>query len=331
MSVIHFLNVNEGDCSLIQHYSGHVTVIDVCNARPVSFVESWTDQTLKAEAKTSDLGIRGNFNQKRYSVNPVCYLKEHGIDSVFRFILTHPDMDHLDGIKSFFDQFAPVNFWDIDNHVKKEFEEGSPYNPKDWEFYQNLRDTGPDNDPKRLTLLSGQEGKYWNVGENGSGGGDGFTILAPSSTLVNEAHDCDDYNDCSYVLLYKTDGHRIVFGGDSHDKTWDYILSNHEESVTNIDLLVAPHHGRKSGRSYDFLNVLKPKMTFFGNARSQHLAYNAWNYRNLKFITNNQAGCMVVDGKDLSLYVTHEPFAKEVNPYTFYKQDFRAFYIVTIV
>ena len=29
MGVVHFLNVNEGDCTWIQHLSGHNTVIDV--------------------------------------------------------------------------------------------------------------------------------------------------------------------------------------------------------------------------------------------------------------------------------------------------------------
>jgi hypothetical protein len=45
--------------------------------------------------------------------------------------------------------------------------------------------------------------------------------------------------------------------------------------VTNVDLLIEPHHGRKSGRSYDFLDTLKPKVTIFGNANSEHLAYGA--------------------------------------------------------
>ena len=31
MGVVHFLNVNEGDCTWIQHLSGHNTVIDVSN------------------------------------------------------------------------------------------------------------------------------------------------------------------------------------------------------------------------------------------------------------------------------------------------------------
>lgn len=32
MSVVHFLNVLEGDCNIIQHDSGRISVIDVSNA-----------------------------------------------------------------------------------------------------------------------------------------------------------------------------------------------------------------------------------------------------------------------------------------------------------
>ena len=33
MSIVHYLNVKEGDCSIIKHGSGHTSVIDICNAR----------------------------------------------------------------------------------------------------------------------------------------------------------------------------------------------------------------------------------------------------------------------------------------------------------
>jgi len=104
-------------------------------------------------------------------------------------------------------------------------------------------------------------------------------------------------------------------------------LSAHKD-VKNVDLLIAPHHGRSSKRSYDFLDVLKPRMTFFGNARAEHLAYSAWNYRKLPFMTNNQAGCMIVDvGEDqMNLYVTNERFAKAANPSTFYSSRLQGYY-----
>lgn len=332
MPTIHFLNVKEGDCIVVEHYSGNKTVIDVCNARPIDDVA----EAQIARQALSDLSVGGNFQQKRYPVNPISYFRDRGWSSrVFRFVLTHPDMDHLDGVKAFFESYRPINFWDTDNSKQMDVGSwnGSQYSETDWEFYKRLRESDPDSDPKRLTLLSGQHGQYYNEGEGGEAGGDGLFILAPTEELVKNANDADDdYNDCSYVLLYRTGGHSVVFGGDSHDDTWEHILNTHEDAVTDIDILIAPHHGRKSKRSYDFLDVLRPKITFFGNARSEYLAYGAWNYRKLPIITNNQAGCIIADVSvdPIDLYVTHKPFATRVNPDTYYSEVFRAYYIVRI-
>ena len=188
MSTIHFLNVKDGDCSIIEHNSGRKTVIDVCNAKPSSLVESKSEMAL---ASLATRAVQGNFNQKAYPVNPVAYLEEHGISSIFRFILTHPDMDHMDGIKALFDAFPPVAFWDTNNQKKMDSSSWStsPYNQDDWEFYKFLRDTSPQHNPKRLTNLSGDNGQYWNRDENGISGGDGWTILAPTQELVNEANE----------------------------------------------------------------------------------------------------------------------------------------------
>ena len=93
MSVIHFLNVNEGDCNIIQHGSGRVTVIDVCNGN----------------AENETILENANHRQKEYPVNPINYIASLGITSIFRFIQTHPDMDHMDGIKKLFDKFSIIN------------------------------------------------------------------------------------------------------------------------------------------------------------------------------------------------------------------------------
>ena len=328
MATIHFLNVKDGDCTVIKHNSGHVTVIDVCNAK----MSKSPMEVIFAELAKADRGITGNFQQKKHPVNPISYMRDHGINDIFRYIQTHPDMDHMDGITALFEAFSPLNFWDTDNEKEllSSSWQGSPYSEEDWNFYKRLRDGKPQRDPKRLALLSGDQGQFWNVGEDGSSGGDGLQVLAPTQDLVGAANEEDDeYNDCSYVLLYRTGSNRIVFGGDSHDDTWEHILANHGNDVTNIDLLIAPHHGRKSGRSYEFLDTLKPTLTFFGNARSEHLAYDAWRSRGLAIVTNNQANCIVVDAgaSSMTLYVTNENFARRVNTGTFYNDAVRAWYV----
>lgn len=96
MGIFHFLNVLNGDCSIIQHPSGHVTVVDVNNAGVAPTVA----QLEKALAP-------GNFGQKNNPIDPIAYMRSHGLDSVFRFILTHPDMDHMGGMKAFLKPFRP--------------------------------------------------------------------------------------------------------------------------------------------------------------------------------------------------------------------------------
>lgn len=328
MPTIHFLNVKEGDCSIIEHYSGHKSVIDVCNAKPPEPIA----EAVAAEFAKAERGISGNFQQKKWPVNPISYMREHGITSIFRYLQTHPDMDHMDGIEALFDEFSPINFYDTDNtkEMPRSSWQGSPYRESDWKFYKQLRDTNPQTDPKRLVLYSGDRGAYRTQDWEGKPGGDGFHVLAPTPELVTAANEADeDYNRCSYVVLYMVEGNRIVFGGDSHDETWDHILERHEADVTDIDLLIAPHHGRKSGRSYTFLDTLTPTLTFFGNARSEYLAYDAWRNRGLSIVTNNQANCMVVDAgsKPMTLYVTHENFARRVNSATYYSESHRAWYV----
>lgn len=332
MGIVHFLNVKEGDCHIIRHPSGHTTVIDVCNA--YTDKESHLVEGTTFVAKS--LGVSGNFNQKKNPENPVSYLNNIGVNSIFRFILTHPDMDHMDGIKALFNQFGPTNFWDTEN--QKEIENFKKmYNQDDWDFYRDIRNCDPNDDPKRLTLYSGARGKYFNQNEDESSGGDGLHILSPTKELLNKCNEEDNWNDASYVILYRTNqGRRFLFTGDAHDDTWEHLLENHAADIEDVDVLIAPHHGRDSGADFSFLDTVRPKLTLFGNASSKHLAYDKWQSRNLRYITNNQAGTVILDPDkdDFEVYVTCQSFAeayrKSIGGTTFKHDIFDAYYVLDI-
>lgn len=313
MPTLHFLNVKEGDCTWIKHSDGKNTVVDVSNANALTTEGSTEAPLVKAalDLMEESKGIKGNFRQKKYPVNPIEYLRSFNETSVFRFVLTHPDMDHMDGLKEFFDEFNPANFWDTENTKVIDSFDSTKFDEDDWKFYLSLRDGKPEANPRRLTLYSGEKGKYWNLGEDGTGGGNGLTILAPTKEIVANASATGDHNDYSYVLMYQAQGKKVIIGGDSHDVTWDHILEKHANLVKDTDILIAPHHGRDSGRSYDFLDVLNPKITFFGVARHEHLGYEAWRSRGLEILTNNQGNCFVVDFTDgrADIHCTYKKFA----------------------
>lgn len=157
MGIVHFLNVNEGDCTWIEHPSNHNTVIDISNGQKLSrIVES--------------ASIGRNYNQKNHPVNPIEYFKKRGMKKIFRFILTHPDMDHMDGIKQLFETFKVLNFWDTKNDkVMNDNTDWGRYSEEDWNFYQEIRSLTPleppaTPSPKVLHLYAGDTGKYYNVG-----------------------------------------------------------------------------------------------------------------------------------------------------------------------
>jgi competence protein ComEC len=312
MSIIHFLNVLDGDCNIIQHDSGRTTVIDVSNAtNDIDTPEEKTAKSIKEKDKlyTGVPSNKRDYKQKATPDNPIQYLNGLGVKSIFRFILTHPDMDHMDGIEDLYNEFEVTNTWDTDNTKKLDKNpSGGRYNPNDWNFYTSIRD-GKYPKTKRLALIAGASAQFYND--------DHIQVLAPTPDLIKQANESSgDYHDLSYVLLYtppkKGGGHwKIIFAGDSHDATWDYIAKNNKEAISNIDVLIAPHHGRDSDRDYSFLKVLNPGLTLFGNAGSEHLAYNC--YPKVR-ITNNQAGYVILDVKPeaITIYVKNREFAEYI-------------------
>jgi beta-lactamase superfamily II metal-dependent hydrolase len=131
MAVIHFLNVLEGDCNIIQHDTGRLTVIDVSNAyndydteeeKKVKISKEREERRLRTQIPAGKI----DYKQKHTPDNPILYLREKIKPSeIFRFIITHPDMDHIDGIRDLYEEYFVRNTWDTEN--KKELDLNKRY------------------------------------------------------------------------------------------------------------------------------------------------------------------------------------------------------------
>ena len=79
-----------------------------------------------------------------------------------------------------------------------------------------------------------------------------------------------------------------------------------------IDILFAPHHGRKTGKvSEDVLKKLNPKIIIIGEAPSEHLNY----YCGYNTITQNSAGDIVFDcnGDFADVYISNENYGYDTS------------------
>lgn len=252
-----------------------------------------------------------NFRYANYPTDPIEYLRQLGSPDIYRFIATHLDMDHLDGFDALANISRIFNLWDSSSRRPKPSFAGGPYREVDWNRYAYMRDS--DNSVTKVVALAGARFPDANLERQVGVGHDGLHILAPSPGLVALAHATGDYNDSSYVILYHDPAGKVLFTGDAHDDTFDYVLNNYEKEITNCSVLIAPHHGRHSDREFEFLDVVNPTLTLFGYAPAEHLAYQAWASRGLEKITSNQSGDVVFNCVDGSMHVYVE------NPHCAYK------------
>jgi beta-lactamase superfamily II metal-dependent hydrolase len=303
MATVHLLNTKPGDCTIIQHASGRTTMIDVCDGNDPTFSERPAHSPVRR-------GQRDNFRMCQNTANPIDYARDLGINSLFRFILTHPDMDHMDGFNRLLNELGIANFWDSGSRRPKPNFDNCPYLERDWDRYERTRD-GREAGITTLRKLVESYFAFANREQDGAVGGDGLYILAPDQALLDDPNTEDDINEGSYVILYRSVGGRILLPGDAHDASWNYVCAHYNKDVSDCSFLLAPHHGRDSARSYDFLDYVRPKLTLIGCAPSEHIDYDQWYRRDLRFITSNQCGNVVLqaDNNVITVWVENVDFA----------------------
>lgn len=240
------------------------------------------------------LGLLGHLSnqttlaQKGYGVsltNPIDFFaRVYPGRPIFRYIQTHPDIDHMRGICSLVESgLIPTNFWDT-HHVKEP--ELQEQDVKDWQSYHDLR-VG---NYKKLTILRyhrGAQARYFNQNENETPGGDNIEILSPTPEIQQWADENEEWNDLSYVLRITHAGRRIILGGDAGETAWEEIF-HHYGSQLKCDILKASHHGRDSGYSQLAVEAMSPLLTIVSvgkkpdtDASNKYRTYsdNVWSTR----------------------------------------------------
>jgi len=209
--------------------------------------------------------------------------KDKGIT---RFISTHPDQDHVQGLKYLDDRMNLLNFYCIENAVVKE--DPTP----DFEHYCSLRD-----DQKKAFYIYRNCSRRWMNKDSDERGSSGINILWPDMDNADfrdeleAAEQGDSPNNTSAIIKYSlNDGVTALWMGDLETDFMKKIDGQVE--LPEINLLFAPHHGRESGRVPDsWLKQLNPDVIVLGEAKAEHLYY----YPGWNTITQNSAGDITFD------------------------------------
>ena len=283
---VHFLNVGHGECTIIEHPSGRLTMVDINTSEEYDsdslneYIEEKRRARIAANALAGDLfgsgigmpsaplggvlgGAETNFlfewtardDAKREVTDPIDFLRTHYPNrQLFRFILTHPDLDHMRGLKRLHETIGFANFWDV-AHTKTAPTFRSDADKEDWHFYQQLRSGSLGLGPRMY--YRGDCLFAFGRNEQGLLGGDAIEILSPTPALVYSCNAAEKSNDLSYVLRISHAGRRVLLTGDVEEEAWSNLVLTHGVSL-KTDFMSASHHGRDSGYYLPALKLIAP-------------------------------------------------------------------------
>ena len=274
MSVIKSISVGNGDMFYIKHGSSNFTIID-CNMDDTNKKEI-TDEIIE-ESKEKD---------------------------IIRFISTHPDEDHIHGLKYLDDQIGIANFYCVENQATKSDE------TEDFKRYCELRDS-----EKKAFHIYRECSRCWMNEDDKEKkyGSSGIFILWPIvdnqdyKEELSNAKDGKSPNNISPIIKYSLqDGVTVLWFGDLEEEFMEKIKDIIE--LPKADIIFAPHHGSSSGKiPKEWMEDIDPKIVVIGEAPSDKINYLS----RYNTITQNTAGDIIFDcyTNNVDIYVSKKNYS----------------------
>ena len=192
----------------------------------------------------------GGFHRDTFDVGEMVvapFLFRGKIRRIDYLVLTHPQSDHMNGLRFIASNFRPKEFW----HNGDKGESRSFQDLMKIIADKKIKKLAPD-DWKGQRDISGVQVEWLHPASNRKG----------SSPVQNEL----GINDNSLVLKLTYAGKSFLFPGDLEKAGEDLLISNAGARLQS-DILLAPHHGGRNSGSRAFLDKVKPKFCIISSGR----------------------------------------------------------------
>lgn len=253
MSIVKSFSVGEGDMFYIDDDFDSITVIDC-------FLNEYYDNKRIMDEMINKFGNR----------------------KIKRFISTHPDDDHIKGLKYYKENFGITDFYCVRNNANKK------RITKDFEEYRNLRDSIIQIDLRKGRNITSSIDTLWPDTDNHK---------FKEELIVAEYKESP--NNISPIIRYTAkNGMKVLWFGDLENSFMEEI--SYRLDIGKADIIFAPHHGRESGRIPKYiLDKISPKIIVLGEAPSKNLDY----YGKYNTLTQNTAGDITFNFEYDNVYV----------------------------
>lgn len=228
-TIISYIDVGQGDSTLIElPFRKAVYLIDTGG------VVQFGEKNWKTPDKSFEVG--------RNIVAP--YVKAQGITKIDRLIITHADLDHMEGADEVM-ELLKVKRIDI---------------PPGSEQENTMKDVLRLADAKQIPVELVGEGVRWKKG------GLDFQYLAPEEREY-------DGNDSSLVLLMSQNGLHFIFPGDLEEAGEGRLLRRYRDADFGRVVLKAGHHGSKTSSTEPFIEFMKPEFVVISAGRNSRYGH----------------------------------------------------------
>lgn len=201
-----FLDVGQGDCIVVMTESGKNYMFD-----------------------------GGSGSEKNVGSEIICpFLKYHGITELDGIFISHPDEDHVSGVRDLIEQklvkINTIYLPNVASECKKDYQEF-------------------------LACVTEHEIVYYSVGDYVKTGDIKISCMHPVKNFSGETN---TYSGC-FLLEQKENGFKILLTGDVEGAGEELLTEQlREQEISQIHVLKVAHHGSKYATSKSFLKQADP-------------------------------------------------------------------------
>ena len=219
---VHFVDVGEGDATLIRFSSGKTMLIDSGDNVKVKQLTTYIDKVF--------------FNSHK---------------KVFDYVvLTHSDSDHSGNMDTILDKYKVNNFIrpnilidGLENYLadgRVKYDNNNDYVSTITRLYSLEKDN-------KIKVGFAEPDTYIDMGNNAK-----VHILSPLKPYYTTT------NDYSIVMFVEDNNEKFMLTGDASTDVENDIINSYDEYVLDVDVLKLGHHGSDTSTSLDWLDTTQP-------------------------------------------------------------------------
>ncbi|MBW2615052.1 MAG: DNA internalization-related competence protein ComEC/Rec2 [Deltaproteobacteria bacterium] len=198
----------------------------------------------------------GGFPSDRFDVGKMVvapFLWHSKIKKIDYLVLSHPQSDHMNGLRFIAKEFQPKEFWYNGDDVKTA-------------SFKELMAIIESKKIKRLLPVDLVEGRKINEAKID------YLYPPPVRKKLNLFYNGTRLNNNSLVLKISFNGKSFLFPGDL-EREGEALLVSSKQNALKSDVLLSPHHGSRSSSTREFLRMVKPGICVISSGQGNFFGF----------------------------------------------------------